>query len=79
MLPLLRRVIASSVTTTPRGYPHRSARRDRRRVRDGFVANLDNAQLVGVDVLRGRAGEVGESMGPGFCVAMAHVMALARP
>jgi hypothetical protein len=47
-------------------------------VRDGSVANLDNAQLLDVDRLLKRAGSVGPDRWPEFCAAMASVMACPR-
>jgi mRNA interferase MazF len=76
--PLLRRVIVAPVTTTTRGIACEVTMGAPEGVREGSVANLDNAQLVDVDILLGRAGEIGKSRWPEFCSAMAHVMACRR-
>jgi mRNA interferase MazF len=77
--PLLRRVLVAPVTSTARGIPSEVSVGSAEGVREGSVANLDNAQLVDVEILLGRAGRVEQERWPDFCSAMAHVMACARP
>lgn len=72
--PLLRRVIVAPVTTTSRGIASEVSLGSAEGVKEGSVANLDNAHLLDVDRLLGLAGEVGEWRWPEFCDAMGHVM-----
>ncbi len=70
----LRRLLVAPVTTTARGIPTEVAIGSNEGVKDGSVANLDNAQLVPVDCLLRRAGSIGADRWPEFCAAMAAVM-----
>ncbi len=76
--PLLRRVLVAPVTSTVRDIPSEVRIGAAEGVRDGSVANLDNAQLLDVAALLGRAGAVSSERWGEFCDAMAHVMACGR-
>lgn len=71
----LHRVLVAPVTTTVRNIPTEVPLGTAEGLRDGSVANLDNAQLLPVELLIHRAGEVGSHRWPEFCRAMAKVMA----
>lgn len=73
--PLLRRVLVAPVTTTVRGLATEVTLGRPEGVRDGCVANLDNAQLVPVACLLSPAGRVHPDRWPEFCTAMAKMMA----
>ncbi|MGQ0743246.1 MAG: hypothetical protein ACT4OS_02695 [Acidimicrobiales bacterium] len=45
---------------------------------DGSFASFDNTQLIGVDCLIHRAGNVDEARWPEFCTAMLAVMGCRR-
>lgn len=76
--PLLRRVLVAPVTTTVRGLATEVELGADEGVRDGCVANLDNAQLVPASALLRQAGQVDVARWPDFCMAMAAVMACSR-
>jgi mRNA interferase MazF len=76
--PLLHRVIVAPVTTTSRGIASEVSLGSTEGVKEGSVANLDNAQLLDVDLLVGLAGEVEEWRWPEFCDAMGHVIGCRR-
>jgi mRNA interferase MazF len=73
--PRLRRVLVAPVTTTVRGLRTEVALGPSEGVKAGSVANLDNAQLLPVDTLLRRAGQIHPARWPEFCTAMAKVMA----
>ena len=70
----LRRLLVAPVTTTARGIPTEVPLGSAEGVKDGSVANLDNAQLVPADRLLRRAGRVAPERWPEFCAAMFAVM-----
>ena len=70
----LRRLLVAPVTTTVRGIPTEVGLGSVEGVKDGSVANLDNAQLIGAERLLRRAGTIGRDRWPEFCAAMAAVM-----
>lgn len=72
--PLLRRVLVAPVTTTVRGLRVEVGLGAAEGVRDGSVANLDNVQLVPVDSLVQRAGQIDHARWPEVCRAMASVL-----
>lgn len=72
--PRLTRVLVAPVTTTVRDLATEVTIGTTEGVREGSVANLDNAQLVPVDVLLRRAGTITSRRWPEFCRAMAKVM-----
>lgn len=76
--PLLRRLLVAPITTTVRGIGSEVAVGREEGVKEGSVANLDNAQLIDVDILLGMAGRVSDARWGEFCAAMAHVMACRR-
>lgn len=76
--PLLRRVLVAPVTTTVRGIGSEVAVGREEGVKEGSVANLDNAQLIEVDALLGMAGRASDARWDAFCAAMTHVMACRR-
>lgn len=76
--PLLRRVLVAPVTSTVRDIASEVRLGAAEGVKDGSVANLDNAQLLEVDALLGPAGAVSNERWGEFCDAMAHVMACGR-
>lgn len=71
----LTRVLVAPVTTTVRGIATEVPMGAPEGVRDGSVANLDNAQLLPVDRLLRQAGAVDERRWSAFCAAMHAVMA----
>lgn len=73
--PLLRQVLVAPVTRTIRGIGTEVSLGPDEGVRAGSVANLDNTQLVPVDRLLDRVGDVGADRWPEFCAAMDRVMA----
>lgn len=73
--PRLSRVLVAPVTSTVRGIATEVAVGAAEGVKDGSVANLDNAQLVPTDRLLRRAGRVPAARWAEFCRAMAAVMA----
>lgn len=76
--PRLSRVLVAPVTTVARGLPTEVPVGAADGVRDGSVANLDNAQLLDVGRLLERAGAVDTRRWPEFCAAMARVMSCPR-
>jgi len=73
--PRLHRVLVAPVTTTVRGIATEVPLGVAEGVREGSVANLDNAQLVPVAYLLRLAGCVSVETWPRFCAAMGAVMA----
>ncbi len=71
----LTRVLVAPVTTTARGIPTEVAVGSNEGMKDGSVASLDNVQLIPVDRLLRRAGQIAPQRWPEFCTAMAKVMA----
>lgn len=72
--PLLRRVLVAPVTTTVRGLRTEVPLGAAEGVRDGSVANLDNASLLDADRLLRLAGEVARERWPEVCRASAHAI-----
>jgi len=72
--PLLRRVLVAPVTTTIRGLRTEVPLGAAEGVRDGSVANLDNASLLEADRLLRLAGEVARERWPEVCRASAHAI-----
>ena len=73
--PLLRRVVVAPVTSTVRGIATEVPLGAAEGVRDGSVASLDNIQLLAVDRLLGRAGELTPARWPEVCAAVARTIA----
>lgn len=73
--PRLRRVLVAPVTSIDRGLPTEVALGTEEGVHDGSVASLDNTQLVPIDRLVCRAGQIDRSRWREFCAAMSKVMA----
>lgn len=72
--PRLSRVLVAPITTTVRGIATEVHLGSAEGVRDGSVANLDNAQLIPVDRLLRRAGRVARGRWDEFCDSMDKVM-----
>ena len=70
----LRRVLVAPVTTTVRGISTEVALGAAEGVKDGSVANLDNAHLLDVERLVALAGLVEAARWTEFCTAMGKVM-----
>ncbi len=70
----LSRVLVAPITTTVRDLATEVEVGPGEGVAGGSVANLDNAQLVAVDRLLRRAGEVAPMRWGEFCAAMAAVL-----
>lgn len=73
--PRLGRVLVAPVTSAVRGLATEVSLGPDEGVRQGSVANLDNAQLLPVDRLIRQTGHVADSRWPEFCAAMDRVMA----
>jgi mRNA interferase MazF len=73
--PLLSRVLVAPITSVERGIATEVPMGTAEGVRDGSVANLDNAQLVGVSGFVRQAGRVADDRWPEFCAAMNRVLA----
>lgn len=72
--PRLRRVLAAPVTSTVRGIATEVPVGAAEGLKDGSVANLDNAALVPVDLLLRHTGRIAPERWPEFCRAMAAVL-----
>lgn len=72
--PRLHRVLVAPITSTVRDIGSEVAVGRPEGVADGCVANLDNVQLLRVDRLLRRAGEIAPDRWLAFCEAMAHTM-----
>jgi mRNA interferase MazF len=73
--PRLARVLVAPVTTTVRGLLTEVQLGAEEGLAEGSVANLDNAQLLGVDRLLRQAGTVPADRWAEFCTAMGKVLA----
>lgn len=73
--PLLSRVVVAPVTTTVRGLRTEVSLGPDEGVAAGSVANLDNVQVLGVDLLLRQAGSVAPARWGEFCEAMGAVLA----
>lgn len=71
----LTRVVVAPVTTISRQIPTEVSLGTAEGVSEKSVANLDNIQLLAVNRLLGKAGQVSPSRWPEFCVAAAKMMA----
>lgn len=76
--PRLHRVLVAPVTSTVRRIATEVPLGPAEGVRDGSVANLDNAQLLDVDRLLRPAGRLGAARWPEVCTAMSRVLACSR-
>lgn len=76
--PRLGRVLVAPVTTRVRGIATEVALGPHEGVREGSVANLDNAQLLPVHRFIRPTGYVADDRWPEFCAAMDRVMACRR-
>ena len=74
----LQRVLVAPVTSTVRAIPTEVVLGRAEGVRPDSVANLDNTQLLDVDRLLQRTGEVAPERWPLFCAAMQRVMGCPR-
>jgi mRNA interferase MazF len=72
--PLLSRVLVAPVTTTARGLRTEVPLGAAEGVRDGSVANLDNAGQLDTDRLLRLAGEIARARWPEVCRASAHAI-----
>jgi mRNA interferase MazF len=72
--PLLGRLLVAPVTTTVRGITTEVSLGRAEGLKEGSVANLDNAQLLSTDRLLRRAGSVAVSRWPEFCRAIDRVL-----
>lgn len=70
----LHRVLVAPITSTVRGISTEVALGVGEGMRDGSVANLDNAQLLPVELLLRQAGRIQAERWPEFCRAMASVL-----
>ena len=71
----LRRVLVAPITSTVRGIATEVPLGPDEGVAAGSVANLDNIQLVNVDILLRRCGEIDPARWPEFCTATSAVLA----
>ena len=74
----LQRVLVAPVTSTVRDIPTEVVLGRAEGVRPDSVANLDKTQLLDVDRLLQRTGEVAPERWPLFCAAMQRVMGCPR-
>lgn len=72
--PRLTRVLVAPVTTTVRGLTTEVPLGVQEGLADGSVANLDNAQQLGVDRLLRQAGTIPPDRWSEFCAAVGSVL-----
>ncbi len=70
-------VVVAPVTSVPRGIPTEVVLGRAEGVRDGSVANMDNAMLLHRTSLGRKCGEVDRSRWPEFCLAVHKMMGCA--
>jgi len=71
----LSRVVVAPVTTITRGISTEVPLGPAEGLTENSVANLDNVQLIAVDRLLGRAGQIPPARWPEFCAAISKMMA----
>jgi mRNA interferase MazF len=74
VVPLLTKVLVAPISTTVRHIPTEVALISDEGVREGCVANLDNAQLIPVRALVELAGTIRPDRWPLFCKAISAVL-----